>query len=252
MSLPQNYKTAGSRREFLASWLGAAVFWKPRNRRKLAGVDFERIRAGAGSRRYLLIHGNEETARQVLTEHMKKASGTAWLAAGHARNAPFLAGELDPNRMFSREGAERNLRALNPAWSEAHLLNGLLILDRTRRQLTSALRPGAGDVLIAVHNNRDYSVNDELAASNATALNDRDNPHEFCLCTDEGDFQLLSKGPYNVVLQNRPGGAEDGSMSRYAVRAGFRYANLEVAMGKAEKQRAMLEWLDRTLPAPRR
>lgn len=248
MSLPQIPQTAPSRREFLGSWLGALVFWRSRDRRRLAGIDFRVIRHAAGTRRYLLIHGNEETAREVLTGHLKTARGTGYLVENHTRTVPFRGGELDPNRMFSRDGAERNLRALNPDWSEAQILNGLLILDRTRHQLTAAVTPQKGDVLIVAHNNRDYSVNDELAASNKTALNDRDNPHEFCLCTSEGDFELLSKGPYNVVLQSRPGGVEDGSLSRYAVRAGFRYVNLEVGLGKTEKQKAMLEWLDKTLP----
>ena len=241
-------QTGLDRREFLGSFLGALFFWRRRATRKLAGIEFRRLRHDDANRRYLLIHGNEQTARAVLTAHMRTAKGTAWLVENATRNVSFRGGELDPNRMFSREGAERNLRKLDPDWSEAQILNGLTVLDRSRHQILDAVLPKRGDVLIAVHNNSEYSVNDELANSNRVALNDRENPHEFCLATDAGDFDLLSRGTYNVVLQNRPTGPEDGSLSRYAARNGFRYVNIECAMGNAAKQRAILEWVDGTLP----
>ncbi len=241
-------ETAPDRRQFLGSFLGALLFWRPRDRRKLAGIEFHRIRNGRDRRRYLLIHGDEQTARQVLTAHMRTAKGTAYLVQNTTRNVPFHTGELDPNRMFSRDGAERNLRLLNPLWGDAQFLNGLLILDRKRHEIFDSVLPDEGDVLIAVHNNTAYSVNDETAASNRVALNDKANPHEFCLCTDARDFDLLAPGSYNVVLQNRPSGPEDGSLSRYAARTGVRYVNIEVGLGKFEKQAAMLEWVDRTLP----
>jgi hypothetical protein len=246
---PHYPETATNRREFLGSFLGALLFWRSRDRRKLAGIEFQRLRKGRASRRYLLIHGNEQTAREVLTKYLETAQGTAWLVRNATRNVAMGAGELDPNRMFSRDGAERNLRTLNPGWPEAQIENGLLFLDSRRGQVLGAVRPKNGDVLIAVHNNSGgYSVNDEVAASNRVALNDAANPHEFCLCTAEPDFDLLIRGPYNVVLQDRPAGPDDGSLSRCAARQGFRYVNIEAGLGRFEKQQAMLEWVDRTLP----
>ncbi len=243
-----NSLTAPDRREFLGSFLTALLFWRHRGRR-LAGIDVERIHHGRARRRYLLIHGNEQTARQVLTLHLVQAHGSAVLVRNRTRNVPFQGGELDPNRMFSREGAERNLRSLNPGWSDAEVLSGLVILDRDRHQFLNAVWPAKGDALIAVHNNSGgYSVRDETEVSNRVALKDETNPHEFCLCTDPADFDLLAKGPYNVVLQNRARGADDGSLSRYAARAGFRYVNIEAGLGKLEKQRAMLDWVDGALP----
>lgn len=240
-------QTAPDRRQFLAVSFGWLLFW--RHRRKLAGIEFHYIRHGAGSRRYLLIHGNEETARRVLTEHMRQATGTAWLVVNRTRVVLFQHGNLDPNRMFSREGAERNLRTLNPAWTPGQLAKALDYLDRHRRQLLDAVRPEDGNLLIATHNNQEYSVQDEVPISNRVALNDAAHPHEFCLATDPRDFDLLSKGPYNVVLQNHPQGDDDGSLSRYAALHNWRYVNLEVALGNYEKQREMLAWIDRSLPA---
>lgn len=240
-------QTAPDRREFLGSFLGALLFWR-RPVHTLAGIKFRKLQHHHAHRRYLLIHGDEETARAVLTAHMRTAKGTAWLVENRTRNVVFRGGELDPNRMFSRDGAEANLRKLDPDWTDAQLLYGLLVLDRHRQQVLDAVLPARGDILIAVHNNTQYSVNDELDNSNRVALNDRENPHDFALATAVSDFNLLAMGSYNVVLQNQPKGPEDGSLSRYAARHGFRYVNIEVAMGNAAKQRAMLEWVDRTLP----
>jgi hypothetical protein len=237
-----------SRRDFLAAGLGWLAFW--RRTRKLSGIEFRRIRGRGSSRRFLLIHGNESTARDVLTAHMKSAAGTAWLVEHETRNVDFKGGLLDPNRMFSSEGADRNLRRLNPAWPEVQLINCGMYLDRKRHEILDAVRPARNDVLIAVHNNSEgYSVRDEIAISDRVKLNDESNPHEFCLCSDPSDFEVLSRGSYNVVLQSGPSGRDDGSLSRLAAREGFRYVNIEAGLGRFEKQAAMLRWVDSTLPA---
>ncbi len=242
------YETAPTRRQFLGLSLGWLLFWRKRHHRTLAGIRFRVLRNDHAPRRYLLIHGNEETAREVLTEHLKRFKGTALLVENHTRNVTVDNGELDPNRMFSRAGAEKNLRALNPAWPETRMEQMLRKLDRHRHELIEAVEPRGGDALIVIHNNSEgYNVREELSISNRVALNDASNPHEFCLCTDERDFERLSHGPYNVVLQNRPAGADDGSLSRYAASKGFRYVNLEAALGQYDKQKAMLDWVDNTL-----
>jgi hypothetical protein len=109
--------------------------------------------------------------------------------------------------------------------------------------------PRNGDVLIALHNNGPgYSVQDETGISDRTALNDAANPHEFCLCTDPADFARLATGAYNVVLQNRAPRVDDGSLSRLAALRGFRYVNIEAGLGRDQKQKAMLDWVDSALP----
>jgi hypothetical protein len=239
---------AVNRREFLGLGLGWLAFWR-RGRRKLAGIRFRELRGRGAGRRYLLIHGNESTARQVLIRHMATARGKALLVEHDTRNVPFKGGLLDPNRMFSREGAERNLRMLNPGWPEAQILSGLLVLDREREEVIEVVAPRDGDVLIAAHNNGSgYSVADEVPISDRVALNDAGNPHEFCLCTAAADFERLAQGKFNVVLQDRAPSHDDGSLSRLAARAGFRYVNIEAGHGRFEKQKAMLEWVDAALP----
>lgn len=239
------------RREFLASLPIFGVF--RRGRLTMAGIRFRRIKNGGSSRRYLHIHGNENTARETLVEHLKRHKGTAWLIESRVRNVPLKGGQIDPNRMFTREGAERSLRALNrekvaQPQGDVWLSNALRVLDRERGKLIRALTPPSRGLLVALHNNSSgYSVRDEVPLSNDSALNDAQNPHEFFLCTDPGDFKKVAFSPFNAVLQNQASGPDDGSLSRLSAKLGVRYVNIECALGKADRQRAMLGWLEQRL-----
>lgn len=235
-----------SRREFLAfGWL---PFFHRRHIR-LAGARFRIARHGRSTRHYLLIHGNEETARAALTEFLKTHSGTAYMIESHTRNVPVAAGEIDPNRMFSRAGAEASLKELNPSWTPGQLDAALAILDRGREHLVRALFPPDHGLLTALHNNSpDYSVTDEVPLSDQTSLREPGNPHAFFLCTDPGDFAILSKSSYNVVLQHDKPQKDDGSLSRLAASRGVRYLNLEVRLGDETRQLEMLRYANANLP----
>jgi hypothetical protein len=72
-----------SRRRFLAfGWL---PFWRPRHI-GLAGARFRILRNGRSGRRYLRIHGNEETARLTLERHMETHDGMAYVIENPGRN----------------------------------------------------------------------------------------------------------------------------------------------------------------------
>jgi hypothetical protein len=179
---------------------------------------------------------------------MKAHKGVAWLVENDKRNIPIEGGVIDPNRMFSREGAAKSLRRLNRNWSEDQVSKALATLDRQRPALISELIPPKGGVIIALHNNSEgYSVRDEIAISDKTSIKQENQPHEFFLCTDPGDFAKIAAGPYNVVLQQKAPPDDDGSLSRLAALKAIRYVNLEVGLGKTEVQRAMLEWLETVL-----
>ena len=213
----------------------------------LAGIRFQILRYRHGSRRYLFIHGDEPTARDVLRIHLETHPGIAYLVTGSERNVALDGGKLDPNRMFSREGAERNLKSLNPDWPPERIERALDFLDREREKLLHHLMPPKGGLLIALHNNRDYSINDEAPMSDEVSLREPERAHEFFLCTDARDFQVMAKSPYNVVLQNRKPAEDDGSLSRLAAQRGFRYLNLECGVGKFEAQIERLGWAERNL-----
>jgi hypothetical protein len=239
-----------SRREFLgyASIFGWLPFFRPKHI-SLAGARFRIVRNGRSDRRYLTIHGNEETARQVLTAHIKAHEGTAFIVEGTTRNVPIEGGQIDPNRMFSRAGAEANLKELNPGWTEAQINAALNLLDRGRGKLVRNLTPPHNGLIVALHNNSpEYSVANEQPISDAASIRDPDNLHAFFLCTDGGDFRKLSTSPYNVVLQQRVPPQDDGSLSRLAASRGIRYMNVEVALGHGGRQKEMLDWVEWNVP----
>ena len=242
-----------SRREFLSVALaGTPLAWLPWRKPKevaLAGARFQVVRRKRSHRRYLVIHGDEETAREVLTGHMETHRGIAYLIETHTRDVAIEGGRLDPNRMFSRAGAAANLKRLNSAWTADQLDRALAILDRGRESLLHAFFPPDRGLLIALHNNSEtYSVNNELELSEQRSLRQPDNPHAFFLCTDPADFRILATSPYNVVLQHTVRAPDDGSLSRRAASRNVRYMNLEVRRGDAARQREMLDWAENHLP----
>jgi hypothetical protein len=231
-----------SRREFVASWF--PFFW--RRHADLAGIRFDVVRRHSDRRHYLWIHGNEETARHVLRDHIRKAEGRAYLIRNSVRNVRLRGGQLDPNRMFSRDGAEKNLRALNPSWDFYQLQEALDELDRGRQRFLDKLLPERGELLIALHNNSaGYSVMDEVPISDRTSIRNPEQPRLFALCTDTRDYEQLAAGAFNVVLQNVAPKQDDGSLSRLAAARRVRYVNIEAPLGAAAEQRRVLDFVER-------
>ena len=239
-----------TRREFFAAtafeWL-LPWNWFRRDP-QIAGVKFREVRKG-DRRRYLWVHGNEKTAAQVLSSWMQaEADGRALFTRSDVRNVRLMGGEIDPNRMWSRVGAERNLRTLNPKWSDEQVRRVLDELDEDRESFLRRLLPRSGGLLVALHNNGPgYSVKDEIPISDSIALKDPDHADEFMLCTARPDFDILSAGKFNVVLQHRAPKEDDGSLSRLCAARGIRYVNIEAALGNETAQRQMLRWVETVL-----
>jgi hypothetical protein len=234
-----------SRRELLAAagipFFGWIPWLQPRHA-SMAGIRFRLLRRGEDRRHFVWVHGNEQTARAVLREHIKRTDGRAFLIESSVRNVQLLAGELDPNRMWSRDGAERNLRSLNPGWDFYTLQEALDALDRDRQRFLDKMLPDRGGLLVALHNNGPgYSVNDEVPISDRTSIKAPDRTHEFMLCTDPRDFEVLAQTPHNVVLQKDAPKEDDGSLSRLAAFRRVRYVNIEASHGAAAEQRMMLD-----------
>jgi hypothetical protein len=228
------------RRSVLLGWM-PWIFHRPTI--QLSGVEFRELRYAHSPRRFLVIHGDEDTARDVLSTYMYDHDGVAYIVTGKTREVEIQGMKIDPNRMFSREGAERSLKGLNPNINPDQLIAVLNFLDKERPKVLKHLIPPKGSRIFALHNNRDYSVNDELAASDQTSIKQPSQPRNFFLCTDPKDFEVLKQSPFNVVLQSKPD-PDDGSLSRLAARRGFRYINLECAIGEYEAQLERVHWLD--------
>ena len=229
-----------TRRQFLA---GAA--WLPfRSRGEVAvgGSRFLIVRRGRSNRRYVHIHGDEPTAREVLQEYLKTHDGTGFFIQSDTRVIPLANGEIDPNRMFSDVGAAANLKRLNHGWSDAQVERALEVLRPARKKLLKELLPPPGGLVFAIHNNaKGYSMLDEIEASDKVSRRRPDEPHEFFLCTRQASYDVLTQSPYNVVLQTA-GTPDDGSLSRLCARRNTPYVNLECGVGKREIQREMFEW----------
>lgn len=241
-----------SRRDVLHGGLWWFPFFRP-SRVELAGARFRIVRYANSKRRYVVIHGNEETAREVVLAHMRSRHGVTFIVEGSARNVPIEGGVIDPNRMFSRVGAKISLERLNPAWTAPRIARALDVLDRGRERLVRVLLAPRDGLTVALHNNsQSYSVRDEQPISDAASIREPHNPHAFFLCTDESDFRTLSESAYNVVLQRNAPPEDDGSLSRLAAARGVRYVNLEVGHGHSARQKEMLDWLDWVLPEDRK
>ena len=239
-----------TRREFFAAtafeWLLPWTWF--RRDPQIAGIRFREVRHG-DRRRYLWVHGNEKTAEQVLSSWMTSGGdGRALFTISPERNVPLLGGQIDPNRMWSRVGAERNLKTLNTGWTPQQITRALDELDDDREKFLRRLLPSSGNLLIALHNNGPgYSVQDEVPISDSVSLNAPDRPDEFMLCTARADFEILSGGRFNVVLQQRAPKEDDGSLSRLCAARGIRYVNIEAGHGNDAEHRQMLAWVETVL-----
>ena len=107
---------------------------------------------------------------------------------------------------------------------------------------------GGDGILIAVHNNfRGYNLYSETHNNVKTSIKTKQNPRDFIICTFEGDFEKLSRGPYNVLLQNKKPERDDGSLSWAALKYNVRYINIETRLGYLTKQKKMLTFIANTL-----
>jgi len=212
------------------------------------GIDFQVKKNGFSDVSYILIHGDEETARMLLSEHIKKNKGKAFFIKSKEREVVFGPTKVDPNRIFSRAGARKALKKFRPHWDHKELTKLLEKLDESRNIFLFNIFPSEGGLLIALHNNfRGYSVKDELTNSQLHSIKKDKNPRDFIICTDLKDYQKLKKGPYNVVLQNIIDEDNNGSLSWPALENGVRYVNIETRLGWLAQQRKMLKFGESSL-----
>ena len=154
----------------------------------------------------------------------------------------------DSNRIFSRKGTYRALRKFKPDWEPGTLKEALDIIDVERDVFLDILMPSKSGVLISVHNNfRGYNVHMEKDKSQSVSIKSDQNPRDFIICTDSNDYDSLSDGPYNIVLQNIFPDDDDGSLSWEALRRGVRYLNIETRLGHLTQQKKMLSFVESNL-----
>ena len=213
---------------------------------QIGGIEFQVLENESSQFHYIWLHGDERTALMLINEHIKTHLGRAFLINNEEREVRVGGLLLDPNRMFSRNGAEKNLQKMNANYSRAELEKILDNLDRDREPFFDMIKPPDNGLLISLHNNlRGYSIEDELSRSDDISIKNGDHPdhHDFYICTDPDDFKKLSQSPYNVVLQSGQSASDDGSLSRMAARKNVRYINIETRLGYLSVQRKMLQYV---------
>lgn len=181
---------------------------------------------------------------------IRKQKGTAFFVESRAREVSVGSLRIDPNRMFSREGAQASLRRLNQGTSEASIETILAALDRDRDRLLKRILPPSGGALIVLHNNlRGYSMEEEIPISEKSSKQGKYSSHEFLLASSPHDYALLAATSFNCVLQQYPPPPDDGSLSRLCANRKIRYINIEAEIGNSAAQREMMQWVLDHLPA---
>ena len=215
-----------------------------------AGIKFEILENGESNRRLVWIHGDEKTAELLIRKHLKKNSGTAYLINNIEREVVVNGFLLDPNRIFTNDGAKRNIIKLNNNVSKLELNKTLELISNDREAFFESISPPDGGLLIALHNNiRNYSIKNEIPLSTEVSLKNNNHPdhHNFFICTNREDYNLLKKSPFNVVLQDKIIENDDGSLSWYALKKNVRFINIETRLGYLTTQSKMLKYVNENL-----
>lgn len=212
------------------------------------GIPFE-IKANSSSgTNYILIHGDEKTAKMLINEHIKKNKGKAFIIKSEDREVTLGPTIVDPNRLFSNSGARKALKNFKADWIKSELEELLTELKISRNKFLDSIFPSKGGLLIALHNNfRGYNINHELKRSQLFSIKKHENPRDFIICTNNVDYEKLKNGPYNIVLQNAINIDNDGSLSWAAIQKGVRYINIETRLGWLSQQRKMLNFVEKEL-----
>ena len=74
-----------------------------------ADISFKVVQKGKSNRHYIWLHGDENTAKMALNDIMHRNEGKAFLIQNETREVIVADGLIDPNRIFSSEGAKKNL-----------------------------------------------------------------------------------------------------------------------------------------------
>ena len=213
----------------------------------IAGIQFKVIKNGESNRRFIWIHGDEKTAAILLKRHLKDNYGTAFLIENNKREVYINDYMMDPNRIFSKAGLEKNLIKFNGNISKTAIYKMVNLIANDKEIFFDRITPPNRGLLIALHNNlHAYTIDDEIPLSTEISLKNSEHPHHhnFFICTNRDDYNSLSKSPYNVVLQETNPEEDNGSLSWFANRKGVRFINIETRLGHLSTQTKMLQYIE--------
>lgn len=247
--LKRLYSLNNALKTFLLFSAGLAI--SPANPKitiSLSDIHFQVVEKGDSDHRFIWIHGDEKTAKMALDYHLKHFPGRAFFILSNEREVLVSSTRVDPNRIFSRAGAELALRKFKLDWFNRELKTALDKMDSDREKFLDELFPKSGGLLIALHNNfRGYNFKKELPETRLQSIKTGQNPRDFIICTNESDYHKLEDGPFNVLLQDQLPVKDNGSLSWAALRKSVRYVNIETRLGWLSQQKKMLKFVEETL-----
>ncbi len=198
----------------------------------------------SGRYTYIHLHENETTALTAARRFLSQHAGKLITISHHGgRNVRFAFHgqqyQFDPNRIFTRNGLARTLRA-----NSSHVTPEVIaVVSDFADQIKNMI---GSQSIVSLHNNAHESIKSYLAhgkfareAANV-AYFPTQNPHNFFLVTEVGKFEQLKAKGFNTVLQNNRYMTDDGSLSVYAAQRGIPYVNVEAAYGAVDAQVNML------------
>ena len=203
---------------------------------------------------FLNLHENEQAsvmaAKEVLAKHA--LFSLTELKARHTRFLQFsYKGRdyaVDPNRIFTTQGAEATLHKNSHYLSEEHFKEALLQVRQFAQNLTESFVDNKR-MVVALHNNTEgeplsiisYKSGDQQKNTAAVHMNLRHDPDDFFLTTEKRFYRFLKAKGFNVVLQDNDNVEDDGSLSVYAGKKKIPYINIEAQINHQAEQEEMIE-----------
>lgn len=201
------------------------------------------------------LHDDETTSVSAAREWLQKEGGVLIrIENGGERLLKFgLSGQeykVDPNRLFSKEGAAKSLDRFGEVSGEA-----VEAAYRFGQQLL-ALIPAETRCLVALHNNTEGGLSihtykaggDGEMDTKEVAHKEEEDPDDFFLTTDGGMYRKLATEGFNVAWQHNEQVRDDGSLSvYYARRPEMIYVNCETEHGRVEQYGKMLRAIAKVL-----
>ena len=206
---------------------------------------------GTGNLVMINLHDNEQTSvaagKKVLEE---KGGRLIRIDNNKSRNILFTHRgskfEFDPNRMFTKTGAEESLKRHESVTPQA-----VEMVSRFADSLLAKIPPDV-EILIALHNNDSSSGlsihsytpgGDYEKEATQVYVNYKKDPDNFFLATTHSPFLKAVTYGFNAILQNNKDLTDDGSLSVYMGLRNKAYINVEAEHGHEAEQIIMLQHL---------
>ncbi len=193
---------------------------------------------------FINLHDDENTSIEAAIDVIDRFGGKLiQLKHTGERNLEFRIGrhgyEVDPNRIFTDQGARESLMKLS-RYSEESMREVRTFAQKIVEGINS-------DVIFTLHNNTDENYSaasylDEYKNDAADVfIKEGSDPDDFFFVTERLFFDALKVRGFNVVLQNNETMTDDGSLSVLAAQRKIPYINIEAQHGHTEEQTRMLE-----------